>query len=142
MGRGGLSNFRYAPIIAISVAACSSLGPVPDVPRLEVDASSYVSGDTVQMLLVNNTERRVHYNYCFQTFGLQRQIADAWRSVTTDMACLAIDTSVAPGDTVRKSEPVGGRLSPGLYRYSTSVFATDPTKRWTLESPQFVVLDE
>lgn len=132
-GRSGLTRGEGTTKVYASLLVCLTalagrdlLAPENGEPRLEIDAVSYAPGDTMRVLLINEASSEVAYGYCFAAMGLERRVEGGWERVHPDIGCIAIYTTVAPGDTVRRDVPVADRLGvPGFYRYDFRV--TEPT---------------
>lgn len=127
-------------LLAATVAGCDILDPGQDDPRLELEATSYVPGDTVRVTFVNATEETLTTTYCFAARGLQRRHAEGWKFVNTGIGCIQLAPMIRPGAIVRRAQPVDDWLSTsGTYRYVVLAGSSDSNRQWTVTSPEFRV---
>lgn len=124
-------------LVGFILAGCAPVSPAPTSTAEAADVrltSERVSPAVVRLTLHNDSAGRVGYNLCSST--LQRKSDSTWTRIPTDEVCTMVLMSLEPGRsaTFDKSLPAG--LSPGQYRYVTSVenpvdvpqteIATDP----------------
>lgn len=128
-----------AIVLAITLlGACSpslrSAAAESDVV-LDVEPSAVTPGDSIRLLLRNETAGPIGYNLC--TSSLQRRDGDAWRPVPSDRVCTMELRTLAPAEQTGYSLELPGELLPGEYRYTTTVERLDPGIRMGVQSDSF-----
>lgn len=125
---------------AVLLCACSSSmrtgDPASDV-RLSVAPELAAPGDSVTLTLDNRSSEQVGYNLCAS--GLQRQMADAWETMPSDVACTMELRSLAAGQQTTYRTGLPATLESGRYRYVTSIEALDSGGRYAITSQSFRV---
>lgn len=105
----------------VLLCACSSSiqsGPAADV-TLTATPGTVAAGDSLVLTLDNGTPGQIGYNLCASS--LERQTADGWEVVPTDIVCTMELRILEAGQEASYPAALPTPLSPGQYRYNTSV---------------------
>jgi hypothetical protein len=108
-------------MIPLLLAACTAPETAArrDGVRLEVEPPAPTAGGAVTLVLHNDVADGVGYNLC--TSRLEREGAVGWDPVPEDRVCTLELRLLAPGAEDRFEVRLPPDLSPGTYRYSTSI---------------------
>lgn len=109
-------------------------GPV----SLTVEPPTAAPGDSVTLILRNDSPAAVGYNLCSGT--LEMNAAGGWQRVPSDRVCTMEIRILAPGEVTRYPLALEPGLEPGDYRYVTSVDAMEEGHRGPLRSAVFRVV--
>lgn len=125
---------------AIVLLACSSsmqsADPAADI-TLTAAPATLAAGDTVILTLENDALEQIGFNLCASS--LERQTADAWEPVQTDVVCTMELRTLETGAKADYRAALPAVLSPGRYRYTTSVEAMEAGSRHAVSSTIFTV---
>lgn len=131
---------RYTLLTALLLlSACGQAlqngsGPI----ALTVDPPTVAAGDSVTLILRNDSPEPVGYNLCSGT--LEVSFEGAWQRVPSDRICTMEIRILAPGEVTRYPLALEPGLAPGDYRYVTSVDAMEEGHRGPLRSATFRVV--
>lgn len=90
-----------------------------DPLRLRVDPETAAPGDSVTLVLQNDTSDDVGYNLC--NSALQVRSGDAWEPVPSDRVCTMELRMLTPGNEDSFTLQLPTDLAPGEYRFTTSI---------------------
>lgn len=126
-------------VIAL-VLACSP-SPRSDVSdgdvRLSVEPVEVSAGDSIKLVLDNQSSDRIGYNLC--TSALERSRDSDWEAVPSDRVCTMELRTLPPGEQARYPLSLPSGLAAGEYRYTTKVERLETGDRSDLRSDTFRV---
>jgi hypothetical protein len=111
-----------APLAILLLCACAAVSvPVSasGEVRLGVEPQTLSAGDTLVLVLSNDSSSSVFYNLCHSV--LERRTGERWEQVTSDRICTMELRTLEPGRQVRYPLQVPPSTSPGEYRYATRI---------------------
>lgn len=133
-------RFSALMLVATAIVACTTAGSragSSDV-ALTVTPESAEPGDTVTLVLRNDSQDELGYNLC--TSELSRQTGDdAWDPVPSDRACTMELRSLSPRQRATFRIDLPADLAPGTYRFETSVERMARNARETVATEPFTV---
>lgn len=112
-------NKTSAMFALLLVAGCATQSSVTPAVELRVEPAIVQAGDTITLVLRNNSDTAVGYNLC--TSALERQNAGAWQAVPSDRICTMELRSLASGQETRYPFELPASLGAGDYRVVTGV---------------------
>lgn len=123
MPGGGKSSLALLGAVLISTA-CNPAGLFDTDTDLtfSVTRSEWAPGDTIRVLLRNDSDQALGYNLCMKV--LERRIDGQWRSVQSlpeNTACTLQLDVLDPGESALGGLVVHSFIEPGTYRFRTSV---------------------
>lgn len=125
---------------AILLCACStgmqSGDPAADV-HLTVQPTTAAAGDSIVLTLHNGTDGQIGYNLCASS--LTRRTADGWTVVPSDVVCTMELRLLEAGRSASYRTTLPRGLSPGEYRYNTSLEVMPANERLAISSSGFTV---
>lgn len=107
----------------LAAIACST--PVEEAPaelQFAAEAAAYDRGDTVRILLHNQSSFELGYNFCMGS--LERIVGGSWvetRRWSGAGICPAIMLVLEPGGVAVARQPILDFMPPGTYRFRHSV---------------------
>lgn len=129
-----------ASIAALVLSACSSSMQSAD-PAAEIiftaAPATVAAGDTITLTLENDALEQIGFNLCASS--LERQTADSWEAVQTDLVCTMELRTLDTGAQANYRAALPTALAPGRYRYTTSVEAMQAGSRHAVSSTVFTV---
>ena len=124
----------------ILLCACStgmqSGDPAADV-HLTVQPTPSAAGDSIVLTLHNGTDGQIGYNLCASS--LSRRTADGWTAVPSDVVCTMELRLLEGGQSASYGTTLPRALSPGEYRYNTSIEVMQTNERHAISSSGFTV---
>ena len=127
-------------IAALVLLACSSSMQSGDTAAditLTAAPATLAAGDSVTLTLENDTLEQIGFNLC--SSSLERQTADSWDAVQTDIVCTMELRTLDAGARADYRTALPAALAPGRYRYTTSVEAMQTGSRHAVSSTEFTV---
>ncbi|HEX6924846.1 MAG TPA: immunoglobulin-like domain-containing protein [Longimicrobiaceae bacterium] len=109
----------------LTLAACGQgmqAGEASDI-TLSVEPTSAAPGDSVELVLRNNSSSDVGYNLC--SSGLERRVESGWEQVPSDRLCTMELRTLPPGDEARYTLQLPADLAPGEYQAITNAGPVD-----------------
>ena len=106
----------------VLLAACASVPPGPQTSSSSAGvhfAAERLSSDAVRLMLDNGAAGRIGYNLC--SSELQRRDGDQWIRVDTGDICTMQLMTLNAGHDATFEKRLPSTLSPGEYRYVTSI---------------------
>lgn len=132
---------RYPTVILLGVTlgACMTAGrgATSDV-SLIVTPERAAPGDTVTLVLRNDSDDTLGYNLCTSSLS-RRTESDTWDTVPSDRACTLELRSLSPRQRATLRIDLPQDLAPGTYRFETAVERLEPSVRATVTSEPFTV---
>lgn len=119
--------------------ACAS-ADVPGDPAglvLRIDNGRHAAGDPVTLVLTNGSNEAAGYNLCPSV--LSRESSGEWIAVPSDRVCTMELRSLEPGAEDRMTLELPADLTPGRYRFETTVFGWETDLQSTLRTEAFEV---
>lgn len=110
--------------------------PAADV-SLTVSPATAAPGDSSTLTLDNHGTEQIGYNLCASS--LERQTADAWVLVDTDIICTMELRTLDAGEQARFRTALPMGLPAGRYRYTTSIEAMRTGGRYAISSSAFTI---
>lgn len=126
------------PCLILAMSACAPStqpGASPDGVRLEVEPEVVTPGDSIELILTNESSGPVGYNLC--TSGLERRRDEGWQAVRSDRVCTMELRTLPVGSEDRYSLGLPEELAPGDYRFRTSLEDLDTGERSSIASDSF-----
>ena len=108
---------RTVVALSLFLVACTSAMSTGSGQSVMLTAAP--SGTRVMLTLMNHGDSPIGYNLC--TSGLQRRDPNDWVDVRTDEVCTMELRTLQPGATATFEKTLPANLTPGTYRYETSV---------------------
>jgi hypothetical protein len=111
-----------APFTVLLLCACAAVSvPVSagGGVRLGVEPQALAAGDTLVVVLSNDSSSAVFYNLCHSV--LERKSGEKWEQVPSDRICTMELRTLEPGKQVRYPLQVPPSTPPGEYRYATRI---------------------
>ena len=105
--------------------------------RLSVEPAEVAAGDSITLVLNNQSSDRIGYNLC--TSELERSTAGRWEIVPSDRVCTMELRTLPPAEEARYPLDLPSGLAAGEYRYSTKVERLGTGDRTDLRSDVFRV---
>ncbi len=122
------------------VVACSSaVDPVERPVALLVPArSSYVSGETIALEMINRSKAEIAFGAC--SLRLEQFESNRWTLVGREASvCILIAYVVAPGATTDRQFRLDPGVTPGTYRLREDISSQTHSATVRIYSPQFTV---
>ena len=123
------------PFLALAAAAalsgCSMFGGTLTDLVFETSATEYAPGDTVSVILENESDEAVGYNICFAFLELERngEVVPAGLGPDESTVCQANLPGLAPGEVAEGVAYLPDDLEAGTYRLATEVEVGDDRQR-------------
>lgn len=130
---------RLMSAAMVLLCACTSMqsgSPAADV-TLTVTPETASAGDSISLTLANPATEQIGYNLCASS--LERQSADSWNAVPTDIVCTMELRTLDPGAQADYRTALPATLAPGRYRYTTTVELMQTGSRHAVTSNAFTV---
>jgi hypothetical protein len=108
-----------AGFAVLLVVGCATQSAVTPAIELRVEPAAVQSGDSITLVLRNNSDATVGYNLCAS--ALERRNMDAWQAVPSDHVCTMELRSLPAGQETRYNMVLPANLSAGEYRFVTGV---------------------
>jgi hypothetical protein len=126
--------------MTILLCACST-GMQSDDPAVDVHftvrPTTSAAGDSIVLTLHNGTDGQIGYNLCASS--LTRRTGDSWMAVPSDVVCTMELRLLEGGQSANYRTAVPRGLSPGEYRYHTSIEVMQTNERHAISSSRFTV---
>lgn len=132
--------FPILMLIAVAPIACTTVGSgtASNGVSLMVTPESAEPGDTMTLILRNDSQDELGYNLC--TSELSRQAADdTWNPVPSDRACTMELRSLSPRQRATFRVDLPADLEPGTYRFATRFERMERSVRDTVVTEPFTV---
>lgn len=120
------------PVVALTAMACLMVGQLAcaGTVKLSTDRRVYSAGDRVEITLDNQGLRKVGYNLCTAT--LERETGDGWEEVAGEAGeCPSELEQLKVNRAESYKQRLGDQLTPGQYRFTTSVEIGDGSRELT-----------
>lgn len=133
---------RYPTVIllAVTLGACTTAGrgaANSDVSLL-VTPDRAAPGDTVTLVLRNDSDDTLGYNLCTSSL-FRRTESDTWDPVPSDRACTMELRTLSPRQRATLRIDLPQDLAPATYRFESTVERLEPSVRETVTSGPFTV---
>ena len=117
-------------LVSLMLAGCASPSADPLAPAMappgvgfSVEQKPYGEGDTITMVLRNESDRTIHANLCATT--MERAGAEGWEGVSRrsqdpdaiPFACYDFAPALQPGGSFTSPQPVIPQMEAGVYRF-------------------------
>ena len=129
-----------AAIVLLLLAGCATQSAITPAIELRVQPTTVKAGDSLTLILRNNSENTVGYNLCAS--ALERQNAGAWQAMPSDRVCTMELRSLPAGKETRYTLGLPANLSAGDYRVVTGVEIMPAGERSGVASQPFRVTPE
>lgn len=136
-----VNAMRYPTLmlLAVTLGACATTGSGPtDDMSLRVTPERAAPGDTVTLVLRNDSEDTLGYNLCTSDL-FRRTDADTWDAVPSDRACTMELRSLSPRQRATFRLELAADVAPGTYRFETRVEVIQRDVRETVVTEPFEI---
>jgi hypothetical protein len=133
-----MRSFKLSAIVVLGACTASAgSGDAASDLTLAVEPATVAAGDSVTLILGNESASAIGYNLC--TSSLERQTDGSWQPLPSDRVCTMELRTLEPGAQTRYPLSLPAALESGEYRYRTTVELMETGERRDVESEVFRV---
>lgn len=131
-------KFASAALVLLSCACSSSMqNGNPDDILLSVGGLPASPGDSVTLTLNNSSAGDIGYNLCAS--GLERESFGGWEALESDRVCTMELRTLPAGQQTTYTTALPDGLTPGVYRFHTTVELLDTRSRVAVRTEGFAI---
>lgn len=132
-------RIRLSAAALVVLAACSTMqsGSSGDDVMFTVEPTTVAAGDSILLGLDNGTAEQIGYNLCASS--LERQTQEGWALLTTEVVCTMELRLLEPGQAGSYPMWLPAGLTPGEYRYRTTIHVMQRNETHQVTSNTFRV---